>query len=247
MVFCLNDSVYKITYTESEIEKPILWENHCHTQFEMILVAEGDITVTVEGDRFRLLKNQGLIVPPLMYHTVTANEIGNYRRITALFGYDGIPEVVQHRLTNRVSRFSHQPQPLQELCQKNDPSFYAPLAQSLMVQLFYDALQDGQSVVHMETDPFVQMATQYIDKHLHEKICLADVAKHTARSTSSFCRLFEKKMNITPKQYILQKKLALARKLIDEGVPRTAAAMQVGYDNYSSFYRLYSKEQKQME
>mgnify|MGYP003307143845 CR=1 FL=1 len=48
-------------------------------------------------------------------------------------------------------------------------------------------------------------------------------------------------MKISPKQYILQKKLALASKLIDEGVPRTVAAMQVGYENYSNFYRMYQK------
>ena len=76
---------------------------------------------------------------------------------------------------------------------------------------------------------------------MHEKILLDDLARHTARSKSSFCHLFEEKMKISPKQYILQKKLALAGKLIDEGVPRTAAAMQVGYENYSNFYRLCKK------
>ena len=73
---------------------------------------------------------------------------------------------------------------------------------------------------------------------------LDDLAAYTSRSKSSFCHLFEARMNITPKQYILQKKLALASKLIDEGVPRTAAAMRVGYDNYSNFYRLYHKADK---
>ncbi|MBR2432538.1 MAG: helix-turn-helix domain-containing protein, partial [Clostridia bacterium] len=73
-------------------------------------------------------------------------------------------------------------------------------------------------------------------------ILLDDIAKYTSRSKSSFCHLFESKMNISPKQYILQKKLALASKLIDEGVPHTVAAMQVGYENYSNFYRLYRKK-----
>ena len=45
----------------------------------------------------------------------------------------------------------------------------------------------------------------------------------------------------TANEFILQKKLALANKLIDEGVPRTVAAMQIGYENYSNFYRLYLK------
>ena len=48
-------------------------------------------------------------------------------------------------------------------------------------------------------------------------------------------------MNISPKQYILRKKLATARKLIAEGTPPTVAAMQVGYENYSNFYRQYTK------
>ena len=244
MVCCLEDKVYKLTYAESEIERAVLWESHCHTQFEMILVAEGDITVTVEGKKYRMKNNQGVIVPPLLYHTVTANESGSYHRVTALFGPDGIPEVLQPKFADRVFCFSWRAQRLQELCQKEDPQFYGPLAQSLMVQLCYDVLQEGQGALNVETDEFVQKAIRYIDQHLHEKILLDDLAKHTARSKSSFCRLFERKMNITPKQYILQKKLALAEKLMAEGVPHTLAALQVGYDNYSSFYRLYSARKK---
>ena len=113
-----------------------------------------------------------------------------------------------------------------------------------MVQIFYDSLTQAQNPVKIETDEFLQKVLKYIDGHLNEKILLDDLAKHTARSKSSFCHLFEKKMNISPKQYILQKKLAVASKLIDEGVPHTVAAMQVGYENYSNFYRLYNKASK---
>ena len=38
-------------------------------------------------------------------------------------------------------------------------------------------------------------------------------------------------MKVSPKQYILEKKLALAEKYIAEGVPATIAAASVGYDN----------------
>ena len=61
------------------------------------------------------------------------------------------------------------------------------------------------------------------------------------RSENSRNRVFEEKMNISPKQYILQKKLALASKLISEGTPPTIVAMRLGYENYSNFYRLYLK------
>ena len=82
---------------------------------------------------------------------------------------------------------------------------------------------------------------QFVDEHLGERITLDELAIHTARSKSSVCHLFEEKMGISPKQYILQKKMAMANKLIREGVPPTQAAIQVGYDNYSTFYRAYRK------
>lgn len=244
MIYSVKTNDFEFEYIESKIDHPILWESHCHAQYEMIAVADGDITVMLEGQKYRLQKNQIIIVPPLFYHSVTANGEGSYRRITALFGIDAIPSVLQDEFTNQgrniaidVSRMEK----IKELCQKADPSFYAPLLQSLMIEIFYDALQIPQATTKIETDEFLQKTFQYIDRHLHEKILLDDLARHTLRSKSSFCHVFESKMNISPKQYILQKKLALANKLIDEGVPRSVVAMQVGYENYSNFYRLYRK------
>ena len=244
MIYSVKTTDFEFEYIESKIDHPILWESHCHAQYEMIAVVDGDITVMLEGQKYRLQKNQIIIIPPLFYHSVTANGEGSYRRITALFGIDAIPSVLQDEFTNQgrntdidASRIDK----IKEICQKKDASFYAPLLQSLMIETFYDALQIPQTITKIETDEFLQKAFEYIDLHLHEKILLDDIAKYTSRSKSSFCHLFEAKMNISPKQYILQKKLALANKLMDEGVPRTVVAMQVGYENYSNFYRLYRK------
>ena len=235
---------FHLQYIESEIEHPVLWESHCHAQYEMIAVVDGDITVMLEGQNYRLQKNQILIIPQLFYHSVRANEKGCYRRITALFGIDAIPKVLQPEFAKRGKNIvivSFNVQKIKELCQKENPTFYAPLLQSLMIQIFYDSLKTFQDTAEIETDEFLQKALQYIDEHLHEKILLDDLARHTARSKSSFCHLFEEKMKISPKQYILQKKLAVASKLIDEGVSHTVAAMQVGYENYGNFYRIYRK------
>ena len=255
MVYCIKRTVvfviysvktndFEFEYIESKIDYPILWENHCHAQYEMIAVADGDITVMLEGQKYRLQKNQIIIIPPLFYHSVTANGEGSYRRITALFGFDAIPSALQDEFTNQgrnTAIDASRIETIKEICQKEDASFYAPLLQSLMVETFYDALQMPQDPTKIESDAFLQKAFGYIDQHLHEKILLDDLARYTSRSKSSFCHLFEAKMNISPKQYILQKKLALANKLIAEGTPPTVAAILVGYENYSNFYRLYRK------
>lgn len=110
-----------------------------------------------------------------------------------------------------------------------------------MIQIFYDAPRGSAAGGAECEDEFLKKAVFYIDKHLEEKIPLADIAKYTSRSKSSFCHLFEEKMNISPKQYILKKKFALASKMISEGVSPTVAAERVGYENYSNFYRMYLK------
>jgi quercetin dioxygenase-like cupin family protein len=66
---------YSFDYVESVVDQPMLWESHCHAKYEMIAVTEGDITVMLEGQNYRLKKNH-IIIPPLFYHSVTANGEG---------------------------------------------------------------------------------------------------------------------------------------------------------------------------
>ncbi len=235
---------FKLEYVQSVTDTAVLWESHCHTQFEMIAVIEGDISIVLEGKKYRLTENQTVIIPPLSYHTITSNKNGLYRRVTALFDLSAIPTALQPQFekksTNIAMFLSSQVKELKEICMEEDKEFYASLAHSLMIQILYSDALHGQPTKQQE-DGFLKEIISYIDVHLCEKITLDALAKYTSRSKSSVCHIFEEKMKISPKQYILQKKMALASKLIQEGELPTRAAIQVGYENYSDFYRMYQK------
>ena len=81
-------------YMESQLDGSVLWEKHCHAQYEMIAVLEGDISIMLEGIGYRLKENQAVIIPPLLYHSITSNKKGTYRRVTALFDISAIPTVL---------------------------------------------------------------------------------------------------------------------------------------------------------
>lgn len=236
---------FLIEYIKSRNDAPVVWEKHCHTQYELISVLEGDITLMLEGRSYRIRTGQAVIVPPLFYHAVTANQKGLYRRVTALFTLAAVPEVLQPHFQNKDAALAvfrgEQSEELGMLCRERDKLFYAPLGESLMIRLLYGDVQAGQNDTVAETDEFLRQVISYIDAHLCERITLEELAVYTSRSKSSVSHLFEEKMNITPKQYILQKKLALAHKMIEDGATPTATAMQVGYENYSNFYRVYRK------
>ena len=240
----LVTDAFLFEYRESEIDHTVLWESHCHAQFEMIAVLEGDVSVMLEGRVYRLIEHQVVVIPPLCYHTITANKKGAYRRVTVLFDRSAIPEVLCPRFLSpetevAVTRFP-QIEELRQICLE-ESAFYAPLAESLMICILYGIAQSKETHAEKESDAFLEVVIRYIDAHLSEKILLEDLARCTSRSKSSVSHLFEEKMNVSPKQYVIQKKLAYAERLIRDGMPPTAAAVQIGYENYSDFYRMYRK------
>ena len=131
---------------------------------------------------------------------------------------------------------------LRDCCRADDGDAYAPLAESLMVSLLYNRLKP--SAVPDEptgVNDAVLRLIAYVDEHFCEKLLLDDLARQVNLSKFFLCHLFEEEMGIPPKQYILQKRMAYAAKLIREGHPPTRVALQVGYASYSTFYRLYRK------
>ena len=245
MICNLSHSGISLEYNESQIEKAVLWERHCHAQYEIISVLEGDVNIMLEGQSYRIKDNQTILIPPVSYHTVTTNDAHTYKRITALFDISALPDVLQQdfRCLCQDIRILTTPlmQQIKEICVKANSDYYGPLLNSLLMQFFYEALSAAPSAVATDRDVFLHDAISYIDQHIHERISLDDLAAYTSRSKSSFCHLFKEKMKVSPKQYILEKKLALAENFIAEGTPATIAAARVGYDNYSSFYRIYRK------
>lgn len=241
-----NDSTFRAEYKETEIKNTVLWESHCHTVYEMISVLEGDICIVPEGRSYRLTAGETAIIPPLHYHTITANKKGLYRRVTVLFDESMIPDVLLPHFQKKgavLSTFpSKEARELAETLQKADFDFYRPLAESLLTRILYDDVAASHAAPRDPVDENLRSILDYIDAHISHPLTLDDIAAHAARSRSSLSHFFREQMNVSPKQYILQKKLTYAKQLIRDGTPPTLAAMQVGYENYSNFYRMYKKQ-----
>lgn len=241
-----NTNNFNFTYSKNKVDNHVLWENHCHSLYEMIAVLEGDISVTLEGKTYRLIKNQVIIIPPLCYHTVTANIIGNYQRVTALFDHTAIPSVLQKNFaqinSSPILCSNSWMDDFYSVFETSPSPYYEPLVESLMTHLFYKCIQKfDNTTINTDTNQFIEQIISYIDKHMLDRIVLDDLAKHTARSKSLVCHLFEKQMGIPPQQYILQKRMAYAQMQLRDGHSATSVAVELGYKSYSSFWRMYQK------
>lgn len=240
---------FRISYREGTLDGEHIFENHCHARYETIAVFEGRMSIVVEGERYMLGAGEMIVIPPLAYHSVYAVGDITYKRATVLFDGSVIPSEIKEDFDKKirshpVSRESAQGslmRSLEEIFALEQKEKYLPLARSLLVEAMYiHAYKAGKSG-GAKINPTVKAVVEYIDLHITERILLDDIAEGLFLSKSTVCHLFASEMKISPKQYILQKKLAYAARLIDSGTPAQEAARAIGYENYANFYLAFKK------
>lgn len=93
-----------------------------------------------------------------------------------------------------------------------------------------------------EKPELVDQVLTYVEQHLSGKITLADIAHHFFVSESTITQTFRKKMGVSFYRCVTQRRLIFAKALIERGIPLDAVAEQVGFTDYSSFFRAFKQE-----
>ena len=90
-------------------------------------------------------------------------------------------------------------------------------------------------------DEIVRGAVAYVNKNLSASLSAEEIATHLHVSPSYLRQLFRREMMTPLHQYVLQKRLILANKMIMNGVAAQRAARESGFSDYSNFYVQYKK------
>lgn len=93
-----------------------------------------------------------------------------------------------------------------------------------------------------ETPELLDQVLGYIEEHLSEKITLADVARHFYISASTITQTFRKRMGVSFYRCVTQRRLIAAKGLILKGLSMDEVSTQVGFKDYSSFFRAFKQE-----
>ena len=98
----------------------------------------------------------------------------------------------------------------------------------------------GPSPVMPRSDR-IREILQYIDAHLTEDLDIGELAQTFFISKYHMMRLFRQETGTTIHLYVTQKRLMLAKALIDGGMRATEACYRCGFRSYSSFTRACAK------
>ena len=105
------------------------------------------------------------------------------------------------------------------------------------------AFEDAGTIPLQAEEPeLLDRALAYVEAHLGEKITLEETARYLYVSESTVRQVFRRKMGISFHRCVTQRRLIAAKTLILDGVSLEAVGEQVGFADYSSFYRAFRQE-----
>ena len=152
-------------------EPPLdLYELHTHSFYELIYILSGEVTHVVENRRYKLKRNDLVIIRPFDSHYIQINASADYERYNILF--DG------------------------------------------------EALGINKELLPHELDVIHASRGDVTESYLY--------------------RLFKNELRLTPKKYIMQKRLLYAENLIMRGSRPTDIYAECGFKDYTTFYRNYT-------
>jgi AraC-like DNA-binding protein len=113
---------------------------------------------------------------------------------------------------------------------------------NILVQLIRAGKDLHTKPMEAEKPDLLDQILAYIEVHISDKITLAATAHHFFISESTISQTFRKKMGISFYQCVTQTRLIASKALIEKNIALETVAEQVGFNDYSSFYRAFKQE-----
>lgn len=234
-------------------------EYHYHEFYKVLLLLSGSGGYWVEGRHYALQPGDLVLVGSHTVHRPDFDEGSPYERIiiyikpeflhqSSLSGcsltemFSGVlrPEkTVSHRLQAMAAALER------ELA--GEEFGREIMGNGLLLQLLVeisrqmrrgDALRPGQ--VQPKNDRVARIMA-YIESHLVEELSVESIAEQFYLSKFHMMRLFRASTGSSVNSYIIQRRLIMARTLIDSGMSATESCFRAGFGSYSAFTRAYGK------
>lgn len=236
---------------------------HMHNSYEIYLLLDGKIHYFVDQTCYRLTGGNVIIFTSQEIHKATNLLNSPFRRMvlhidpafvmklctpqTNLLqcflnretGCDNVAMLNKHRM----EEFQYLYRQIHALCENRQyGSDVLCISYLIQILLLINQSFGENSDLHTEVSTHkVQPIMNYIDHHLTEDLSLETIADALALDKYYLSHLFKRETESTVFQYILVKRVALAKELLNGGSTVTEACQQSGFHDYSNFIRTFRK------
>ena len=239
---------------------------HCHDYYEFYIHLHGGEYMGVENRLYPLKPNQVFVLPPFSMHGLSCtNQMRNYERAylnlspevlrTLSCGQFDPEALFRHHTTGNVCTYQlsdtdaktfvsciHMIRENQSL--KSDP-FERFRDYSLMISLLNLVCRTIRQNDPVEGEVFgssiIQEILDYINNHYTQPIRIENLARSFGVSVSWLSHEFTRFTNRSVYDYVLYRRVMLARQQILGTASLNDIAYQCGFNDYSNFLRSFSR------
>lgn len=242
---------------------------HAHPFYEIYFFLEGPVEAyVVDGRSYRLRSGDILMMPPgIAHHPVFNNEVRPYRRFVLWLSQEqleelsrldvdilGVLKLCQDQQSYRIRCTTPSDRHMLEgylsamwkeelsdsVCKQ--ASLYS-LCLNFLVMLNRIVAQEHLLVSgYQQTDSLLDKVLAYIRDNYTSNITLNAVADHFFTSPSNIETLLTKRIGKPFYRYVTECRIIRAQTLIVGGMPLKEVGHACGYNDYSNFYRAFSRE-----
>ncbi len=240
----------KITYNQitfCHTNKPAIDEREIHSYHEILLYLGGNAELfTVDGHR-SLKSPSILLIPAETYHFLKPVE-KSFERLKISFSEGVLSDSPLPQIVRRLRILENLGEDTRRSCDKlcaamrteeKYAAFYTYAAFLMLIRELDSCEIDAARESLAPKNDLMAQITEYISQNPAADLSTAALAKIAHVSPSSITHIFKKEFGIPIHKYILQKRLILAERLIEEGEPLSRVALDIGFKDYSSFYKAY--------
>lgn len=238
---------------------------HYHDFNKIIIFLSGNINYTIEGKNYILkpydivLVNAGEIHRPSVLDNsayeriiiyVSTQFLGNYSEKEYNLNYCFERAKKEHSNVLRIA--SIEKSKLYQVCLElehsfTDQAFAKELYQKIlflefMIQLNRTAISNHINYLDSANgNTKLLQILDYINEHLTEEVTIDTLSEQFYLSRYYLMHFFKEETGYTIGNYITEKRLLLAKDLVQKGYSITEACFQSGFKNYSTFSRAFKK------
>ena len=112
----------------------------------------------------------------------------------------------------------------------------------ILLQIYRMLENRNAQPLHVEEPELLERVLAYMEENMTRKLPLEEVAKHFFVSESTISQIFRQKLGVSFHRCLNQRRLIAAKMLIGQGIPLESIGEQVGFTDYSTFYRAFKQE-----
>lgn len=257
------DSDYVVTHQDTSYANTPL-SLHSHIFYEILFCRNSQgVEYLVGTNRYLLKHGDIVIVPPGISHRpILPSDMKEPYKRDVIWLSTGFFTLLNYMVPNALLESETKPLLLRtkgskwesigkyfqmgvEESEKKAPGWeMAVLGNTIqLITLIQRAITDTSTVpLKAEKPEITDQIMAYVERHLSEKITLSDVARRFYISESTIVQSFRKKMGVSFYRCVTQQRLIVSKNLILEGISLEDVSHQVGFADYSTFYRAFRHE-----